>query len=336
MSMITIREVAEKAGVSSTTVSHVINTTRFVSEETRQRVLSAMQELGYRPNYLARSLRRGETHTIGLILPDSSNPFFAEIAHSIEEVAFRQGYSLILCNTEGDLEKERRYVEVLSKKQVDGMIFVAAGEQTDSLQELLRLRTPLVIVDRDLSEHLDVDTVLTDNRQGGYQATRHMIDLGHRRIACITGPSNLTPSAERVSGYAGALAEAGLPVDERLILRGDFHPRSGGEATLHLLGLEEPPTAIFACNDLMAIGALSAANEAGYPVPDRLAVIGFDDIELASHTTPPLSTIAQPRAEISQTAINLLLERINEHSQPAQRILLPGKLVIRASCGGRR
>jgi len=334
--MITIREVAEKAGVSSTTVSHVINTTRFVSEETRQRVLSAMQELGYRPNYLARSLRRGETHTIGLILPDSSNPFFAEIAHSIEEVAFRQGYSLILCNTEGDLEKERRYVEVLSKKQVDGMIFVAAGEQTDSLQELLRLRTPLVIVDRDLSEHLDVDTVLTDNRQGGYQATRHLIDLGHQRIACITGPSNLTPSAERVSGYTGALAEAGLPVDEQLILRGDFHPRSGGEATLHLLGMQVPPTAIFTCNDLMAIGALSAANEAGYPVPARLAVVGFDDIELASHTTPPLSTIAQPRAEISQTAINLLLERINEHSQPTQRILLPGKLVIRASCGGRR
>ena len=334
--MATIQEVAKKAGVSSTTVSHVINTTRFVSEETRQRVLGAMEELGYRPNYLARSLRRGETHTLGLILPDSANPFFAEIAHSIEDIAFLKGYSLILCNTEGDLEKERLYVEVLSNKQVDGMIFVAAGAQTDSLKELLRLGTPLVIVDRDLSKDLDVDTVITDNRQGGYKATHRLIDLGHRRIACITGPSNLTPSAERVSGYLDALIESGISGDEQMIVRGDFHPRSGSEATRHLLGLENPPTAIFACNDLMAIGVISAASESGYPVPDKLAVIGFDDIELASLTNPPLTTIAQPKAEICKTAIHLLLERINVRAKQAQRILIPGKMIIRASCGGQR
>ena len=168
--MPTIQEVAEKAGVSPTTVSHVVNHSRVVADETRLRVEAAMEALHYRPNALARSLRRGQTHTLGLILPDSANPFFAEIGHSIEAVAFEQGYSVILCNTEGDLDKEELYVDVLTKKQVDGMIFVAAGEQTDSLRTLLHHKLPVVVVDRDLS-NVDIDAVLTDNRQGGYLAT---------------------------------------------------------------------------------------------------------------------------------------------------------------------
>ncbi len=328
----TIHEVAQFAQVSPTTVSHVINNTRFVSPELRQRVDQAMQELGYQPNALARSLRRGQTHTLGLILPDSSNPFFAEIGHSIEASAFQLGYNMILCNTEGDLERERIYVELLSTKQVDGIIFVATGDKTDTPRDLLRRKTPLVIVDRQLTG-LDVDGVLVDNRQGGYLATRHLIDHGHRRIGCISGPSNLTPSAQRITGYRAALTDAGLAVDESLILRGDFHPHSGQEAMQALLQLPNPPTAIFACNDLMAIGALFAARSASLRVPEDVAIVGFDDIELARYTTPPLSTIAQPKKELGQVAVRLLLDRIEDQLKPAATRLLETNLVTRASCG---
>ncbi|MBI5564673.1 MAG: LacI family DNA-binding transcriptional regulator [Chloroflexi bacterium] len=331
--MPTIQEVAEKAGVSPTTVSHVINNSRVVADETRQRVEAAMEELHYRPNALARSLRRGQTHTLGLILPDSSNPFFAEIGHSIEAAAFEQGYSVVLCNTEGDLAKEALYVDVLSKKQVDGIIFVAAGEQTDSLRALLHHKLPVVVVDRDLPD-VEIDAVLTDNRQGGYLATKHLIDLGHTRIGCIAGPSHLTPSAQRVIGYRDALTEAGLPIVDDLITRGDFHPESGYLAARSLLDGPTAPTAIFACNDLMALGALRAVAEHGRRVPANFAIVGFDDIELASFTSPPLTTIAQPKSDLGRLAVQWLIERIADKARPARRELLPTRLIVRGTSGG--
>ncbi len=331
--MPTIQEVAEKAGVSPTTVSHVINKSRVVADETRQRVEAAMEELHYRPNALARSLRRGQTHTLGLILPDSANPFFAEIGHSIEAAAFDQGYSVVLCNTEGDLDKEELYVDVLTKKQVDGIIFVAAGEQSDSLRTLLHHQLPVVVVDRDLAD-AEIDAVLTDNRQGGYLATQHLIRLGHRRIGCIAGPSHLTPSAQRVTGYREALNEAGLPIDDALIMRGDFHPQSGYHAARSLLERPTAPTALFACNDLMALGALRAAAEAGRSVPGQFAIVGFDDIELASFTSPPLTTIAQPKSDLGRLAVGWLIEHIADKTRPARRELLPTRLIVRGTCGG--
>jgi len=289
-----------------------------------------MEELGYRPNALARSLRRGQTHTIGLILPDSANPFFAEISRAIEDTAFELGYSVILCNTEGNLDKEHLYMDVLSNKQVDGMIFVAAGDQTDSLQKLLRWKTPVVVVDRDLVA-VEVDAVLLDNRQGGYFATRHLIELGHRHIACITGPSHVTPSAERVIGYQLALHEANLEMDERLIERGDFHAGSGLNAALRLFDRSRQPTAVFACNDMMALGALRAAAETGRRVPEDLAVVGFDDIELASYTTPRLTTVAQPKVEMGRRAVKLLIERFADKTlAPRKEVLLP-QLIVRES-----
>jgi LacI family transcriptional regulator len=331
--MSTIREVASRAGVSSTTVSHVINNTRFVSEEVRQRVQAAMDEIGYRPNELARSLRRGETKTLGLILPDSANPFFAEIGRSIEKAAFAQGYNVILCNTDGDFDRERTYVDVLLKKQVDGLVFVATGERSDSLSQILKLKVPIVVVDRDLPD-VQLDTVLSDNYQGGYLATQYLINLGHRRIACISGPSHLTPSALRVTGYKQALLNANIPIDDRLILRGDFHPQSGWQATLELLALPDKPTAIFACNDLMAIGVLRAAAECGVQVPKELGVMGYDDIELSSYTTPALSTVRQPKVEIGQTAVRMLLERIQNKEIPPRRELLSATVIVRGTCGG--
>jgi LacI family transcriptional regulator len=328
--MTTIREVAESAGVSYATVSHVINNTRLVSPETRERVLAAMAALNYRPNALARSLRQGKTNTIGLVLPDSANPFFAEISRSIEDETFRKGYSVFLCNTELDTQRELFYVDVLSKKQVDGIIFIAAGDQADSLDFLLRRNLPVVMIDRNVP-NVELDAVLTDNQLGGLLATRHLLDLGHTRIACIAGPSSITPSAERIIGYRKALEQAGLAYDETLIVRGDYHAQSGLEITHAILRMDPRPTAIFALNDLMALGALRAAAEAGYSVPRDLAVVGYDDLELSRFTNPPLTTIAQPKKEIGVQAVNLLIDRMSQRSKPPTRLVLPPELIVRRS-----
>jgi LacI family transcriptional regulator len=325
-----MRDVAERADVSVTTVSHVINETRPVSDELRRRVLAAMDELGYQPNRLARSLRRGQTHTIGMIIPDSSNPFFAEIARGVEDTSFEHGYSVILCNSDGNLDKELLYTNLLTEKQVDGIVFVAAGLSTERIRDLQTQRTPLVVVDRDLPE-VAVDSVLTDNARGGWLATRHLIDLGHRRIACITGPSDVTPSADRVTGYRQAMREGGLPVDEALIVKGDFQYDSAYRASIQLLQLEDPPTAIFACNDLMAIAVISAAREQGRQVPGDLSVVGFDDVRLAAFANPPLTTIAQPKYEMGVVVVKMLLERMRDLGLPAHRRVFETSLQIRKS-----
>jgi LacI family transcriptional regulator len=279
---------------------------------------------------VARSLRSGKTNTSGLILPDSSNPFFAEVGRSIEDAAYKLGYSVILCNTERDQTREHFYVDVLSKKQVVGIIFVATGDQVDSLNFLLSQELPVVVVDRELP-NVEVDSVLTDNRNGGYVATQHLIELGHRRIACIAGSSRITPSAERVTGYRQALADAEIPVEESLILRGDFHPASGQAAATALLCSPHPPTAIFACNDLMALGAIRAAAKAGKRVPEDVSLVGFDDIELDSFLNPPLTTIAQPKTEIGTLAASLLTERIGNKKRPYRKTLLSTRLIVRES-----
>lgn len=328
--MTTIREVAESAGVSYATVSHVINNTRLVSPETRQRVLAAMDSLNYRPNALARSLRQGKTNTIGLVLPDSANPFFAEISRGIEDQAFKKGYSVFLCNTETDVKRELFYVDVLSKKQVDGIIFVAAGDQADSVDFLLRRKMPLVMIDRDVPT-VEADAVLTDHELGGFLATQHLLELGHTRIACIAGQSSITPSAARITGYRRALAQAGIASDESLILRGDYHAQSGMDITHSILQMDPRPTAIFALNDLMALGALRALAEAGYSVPRDMAVVGYDDLEIARFTNPPLTTIAQPKKEIGTQAVDLLVDRVSHRSRPPSRLILPPELIVRRS-----
>ena len=331
--MTTMKDVAKRAGVSVTTVSHVINETRFVSDELQRRVFDAMEELHYRPNILARSLRRGETRTIGLIVPDNSNPFFAEVARTVEDIGFENGYSVILCNTDGDLEKEKVYIDVLIAKQVDGAVFIAAGSRQEHLSELTAQGLPVVVVDRDIPQTL-ADVVLVNNEQGGYEATRHLIELGHQRIGCIAGPSELTPSAARIHGYRRALEENDLPYREELIVSGDFR-YDGGETTMEkLLSLSAPPTAVFVCNDIMAIGALRAIKRAQMQVPADLSIIGFDNIPITSATSPALTTVAQPITELGVRSMNLLLSRIR-NTRPSgdyERIILETELTIRDSC----
>jgi len=327
-----MRDVAQRAGVSISTVSHVVNETRHVSDELRGRVLAAIRELGYQPNTLARSLRRGKTHTIGMIIPDNANPFFAEVARGVEDTSFELGYSVILCNSDGDLHKELMYTSVLAEKRVDGIIFVAAGVSTEHIRALKAQRIPLVVVDRDIPG-VAVDSVLTDNARGGELATRHLLELGHRRIGCIAGPSDVTPSADRVAGYRQVLEEFGLPVDERLIVKGDFQYETGCRAMHSLLTLDNPPTAVFACNDMMAIGAIWEAFELRRHVPDEVSVVGFDDVRLASLTNPPLTTVAQPKYEMGALVTKLLVERMRDLDMPARRRVLDVSIMVRQSTG---
>ena len=328
--MIKMRDVAEHAGVSVSTVSHVINETRHVSTDTRQRVLGAMNALNYQPNRLARSLRVKKTQTIGMIVPDSSNPFFSEIARHIEDYCFEQGYSVILCNSDGDLDKELFYANVLVEKQVDGILFVAVGLSEDNILSLNAQHIPTMLVDRHIPK-LALDSVLVNNRKGGWLATEHLIERGHQRIGCITGFSGLTPSSERVMGYHQALEERGLSIDESLIVQGDFHFKSGYDRTQQLLDLKKPPTALFCGNDLMAIGAMRAAVERGLNIPDDIAFVGFDDIPIAQFMNPPLTSVTQPLKKLGRLSSQLLIDRIQQDDVEVTQHMLEVDLVVRQS-----
>lgn len=330
--MSNMRDVAIKAGVSVSTVSHVINETRFVTQETRDRVISAMDALSYQPNKLASSLRRKDkrTQTLGLLVPDSMNPFFTEALRGVEDTCFSANYNVFLCNSENLPEKELEYLEALISKQIDGIILISTGTE-DSLFLLEQHEIPTVIVDRELGQN-KYDSVTVDNQIGGQIATQYLVELNHTRIGCITGPNFLTPSAKRVHGYRKTLTDSGLSIDDSLIVHGDFRPQSGYAGMKRLFALADPPTAVFACNDLMAIGAIHAIHEHKLHVPIDISVIGYDDIMFASYTMPPLTTVAQPSYEMGLVAAEMLINRLSgTSSAPTQELLYP-TLVVRESC----
>jgi LacI family transcriptional regulator len=329
--MTTIREVAQHAQVSVATVSHVINRTRYVDPETEDRVRVAIKELSYRPNLLARSLRRRQTHTIGLIVPDNSNPYFAEVARVIEDTGFTHGYSVILCNTDWSEDRLSTYVDVLLSKQVDGLILIGSSARLDPIQQVFEAHVPVVVVERDVGD-LPVHQIMIDNRQGGYLAGQYLARLGHRRIGCVAGPGDQTPSWGRIVGFQQALADAGVSLAPEAMLPGDFRP-SGGEAAMRtLLERNLDLTAIFAANDLTAFGVINALHRAHLRVPQDVSVIGFDNIGLSAVMMPALTTIAQPAIEVGQTSVRLLLEQIaGEGGEPA-RIMLSTQLIERESC----
>jgi LacI family transcriptional regulator len=329
--VVTLKDVAEKAGVSTATVSHVINDTRYVSDELKAKVHRAMELLNYHPNAIARSLRRKRTHNIGMIVPDISYPFLGEVAKGVEDAGFERGYNVILCDSDGKLEREADYLELLQEKKVDGVIFVAAGESRSHVQALLDQGMPVVVCARQLAG-LEVDEVIADNAGAGYQATEHLIGLGYRCVGCVAGPRDLGVSSKRVDGYRRALAHHDIPMREEWIAYASFQPRGGYEAMDELLALDEPPTAVFACSDLMAIGAICAASRKGLKVPQDMAIIGCDDIALAAFTNPSLSTVAQPKYEMGVVAVEMLVARIKDRSTALQRHLLPTQLVLRDSC----
>jgi LacI family transcriptional regulator len=327
----TIKDIARRAEVSTATVSHVINETRFVSPALRERVLTAVAELDYRPNAVARSLRQKKTRTIGLIVPDNSNPFFAEVAKGVEDGGYEAGVSVILCNSDGSFDRELRYLQTLRDKQVDGVIFIATTPGTDHLAIVVEQAIPVVVFYRQVPR-LDVDTLVVDNLGGGYVATRHLIELGHERIACVAPASVDSPSALRVAGFRRALEEAGLAVAEHLIYRGDNRFAGGRDGAEHLLAAGKPFTAVFAGNDVMAVGTMRTLRQRGLRVPDNVSVVGFDGIALGDFVTPSLTTVDQPRYGAGRTALRLLLERIDDgYAGPRRDITLETRLVVRES-----
>ncbi|MFC5473612.1 LacI family DNA-binding transcriptional regulator [Paraherbaspirillum soli] len=328
--MATMKQVAEKSGVSTTTVSHVINNTRVVSEDVRQRVLTVIQEMRYVPSAVARSLKNDRTNTIGMMIPNNSNPYFAEVIQGIEDASFKLGYNIILCNSYDDPRKQLEYIRVLMEKRIDGLILVSSGSDSELTRLLADEQLPKVLVDREVTG-IAADFIEADHEQGGYLATKYLLDLGHRDIACVSGPKDLLPSRDRVTGYLRALREAGVNLHMSWLVHSDFTSQGGYTATQQLLALPNRPSAVFFGNDLMAIGGICAATEAGVRIPADLTVMGYDDIALASFSNPPLTTIAQPKHEIGELTARILVDRIMNEHLPLRRELLQPTLIVRKS-----
>lgn len=329
--MVSIRDVARRALVSVATVSHVVNGTRNVTPETAARVRQAIEELGYHPNSVARSLRRGKTHTIGLLVPDNANPFFAEVARVVEDEGFKAGYSVILCNSSGSEAREKIYIDVLLSKQVDGLILISSSTHLTGLRRVLNANVPVVAMDREIPDS-SITQIFVDQWQGGYIAGEYLAGLGHRQIAVITGPHATTSSAQRLQGFKHVLSKAGIPLDEHKVITGDFRFGGGQNAVTELFARGQTFTAVFAANDLMAIGAISALHGAGLRIPEDVSVLGFDDIPYAATAMPPITTIAQPIEELCRLSVQALIERIRFPDHPRQRTVIMPYLVVRKSC----
>ena len=327
----TIKDVAELAGVHPSTVSRVINDDSRISEKTREKVFLIIKKLGYTPNAIARGLKTKRTHTLGMLIPDITNPFFAEIARGVEDAANKNDFNIILCNTDDRLKKERTYLEILRGKRVDGLILGTAHIKDKSILELEKNNFPYILVSRNI-EGLDKNCVIVDDEAGGIMAAEYLIKLGHRRIAHITGPLKTRSALNRLKGYKLTLKKHEIEYEDELVGEGDFRIKGGYQVMKRFLKLAEPPTAIFAANDLLALGAMQAIQKKNFHIPEDFSVIGFNDIELASFIYPALTTIRQPMLEMGALAVKMLLRIIEEGEFNQRKIVLKPKLIIRKSC----
>lgn len=319
--MTTIYDVARQAQVSAATVSRVLNGRATVDPVLVERVQEAVRSLGYRRNAVARNLRRSRTMLWGLIISDIGNPFFTALARGVEDVAQAEGYSVALCNSDENPAKESQYIGVVLDEQMAGVIISPSGRGRD-VRLLIEANTPVVAIDRELRA-ATVDSVLVDNEHGAELATSHLIESGYRRIACITGPKQLSTATQRLRGYKRALAAAGLPMDESLVRYSDYREAGAFESMESLLDSETArPDAVFAANNLTTVGAMDCLVSRGVKVPGEVGFVGFDDIPWAHLVRPSLTTVAQPTYELGQTAARLLVERIKEPSRPPARVVL--------------
>ncbi|HCE3217358.1 TPA: substrate-binding domain-containing protein [Vibrio parahaemolyticus] len=330
--MATMKDIAKLAGVSTSTVSHVINKTRFVSEEISERVNNAAKELNYyAPSALARSLKVNRTKTIGMLVTTSTNPFFGEVVKGVERSCYHKGYSLILCNTEGDNERMRQSINTLLQKRVDGLILMCSsleGERIDVFERYPDI--PVVVMD--WGPMLFTSDKIQDNSlRGGYLAAKYLIDCGHTEIGCITGPLIKHQAQMRYEGYKRAMNEAGLEFNANWIIESDFECEGGYQAFKKMAERGTLPSSIFVSNDMMAMGVINAANELGIKVPDDFSIIGYDDIHIAKFMSPSLTTIHQPKYRLGQAAVETLVRRLDDKSNEAQVVQLEPTLVVRNS-----
>ena len=331
--MATIRDVAKRAGVAPITVSRVINNSVSVSPETRERVKDAIQELGYVPNRLARSLRLKRTNTLALVVTDITNPFWTTVARGVEDAAQDAGFTVILCNTDESEAKQEQYLDVLLQKRVDGILLVPARSSAEQVECVQKQDMPLVVLDRRVCSD-QVDVVRGDSEEGACQLVRHLLSLGHRRIAVLSGPKDVSTAEDRVIGYRKALTEAGVEVRADWVLYGRFSKESGYEMTQQVLATSPRPTALFAGNNFIAIGALRALRDAGLRVPEDISVVAFDDLMADLAVEPFLTVVDQPSYEMGRQAADLLLARLSgSASDGYQEIVLPTRLTVRRSSG---
>jgi LacI family transcriptional regulator len=330
----TIRDVASRANVSVNTVSRVLNNKGEISQQTKERVLDAIRDLNFRPNTFARSLQGKQSLTIGQIVTDCINPNNAQQIRAVQNVTARQGYSVLLVDTNEQAEREIAAVDIMVEKFVDGFLITPLQYDNKHLARLHKEgRVPFVLTNRAIDELADVDTVLHNNYAGAYAATQHLIGLGHRRIAYLTARRQVWTVEQRLLGYKAALNEAELLYNEELVVQINLSLESAFEATKYLLTLppNRRPTAIFAYNDFMAVGVIKALKEAGVKVPDDMALVGYDDIIYAQFLEIPLTTVRQPTQKLGEVAAEVLLERIARRDTEVKRIVLEPELIIRAS-----
>ncbi|MEU9336796.1 LacI family DNA-binding transcriptional regulator [Streptomyces sp. NPDC048290] len=325
-----IKDVAAVAGVSVATVSRVLNAHPSVSAGARARVLTAVESLGYRPNAVARSLRTDQTRTFGLVIPDVLNPYFTELARSVEEEARTLGYSVIIGNAGERPTVQDHHIRTLLDRRIDGLLVAPADGGSALLADAARGGTPMVFVDRWIPG-VDVPVVRSDGRAAVRELVGHLRGLGHRRVAIIAGPATTTTGSERVDAFRAAMAGYGLPVPDAYVGQGDFQAGSGRRATERFLALDEPPEVVFCADNPTALGALDAVRAARLRVPEDIALVAFDDIRWFVHTDPPITAIAQPTGALGRAAVRALVE-LREGRRP-QSVTLPARLVVRRSCG---
>jgi LacI family transcriptional regulator len=312
-------------------VSYVLNGgPRGVSPETKARVLAAIEQLGYRPNGIARSLRMNRTMTLGLVVPDNANPFFAELARAIEEASYARGFTLLIGNAAEDDERQSSYVRTFLARQVDGLFLVPAHGPVGCLDDLRRSGTPWVSLDRQIPG-AGAPAVLVDNRGGAYAATRHLIAHGRRRIACLAGPQDVMPATDRVAGWRDALAEEGVRPSAMQVWHSPFGRRAGYLAALKMLSGTEKPDALFVASDEQALGVLRAVAELGLKCPADVAIASFDGIAATAYAVPALTTMAQPFGDMGRAALTHLLGQMSGEGGPTD--VLPVALTTRGSCG---
>lgn len=324
-----IKDVARKAGVSISTVSRVVNDSKAVRPKTKERVLKAIEELGYKPNAIARSLKIKNTKTIGIMIPDISNQFFPEVVRGVEDVANMYEYNIFLCNTDMDREKEIQYFNALEEKQVDGLIFMGNNIPEELGKRFETCDIPIVLIGTDYG---DLPSVTINNAQASKDVVNYLIKKGHESIAMITGKAyDPIVGVARKNGYIEALEEAEIAYNEELIIEGGYRFKSGYEGAKKLLSLKNPPTAIFVASDEMAIGVMRAALEKGVVIPDELAIVGFDNIDMAGKLYPSLSTVAQPMYEMGAIGMRVLTKILNDETLENRKVVLNYSFVERES-----
>ncbi|MGO0062297.1 catabolite control protein A [Brevibacillus fluminis] len=328
---ITIYDVAREAGVSMATVSRVVNGNPNVKPTTRKKVLAAIERLGYRPNAVARGLASKKTTTVGVIIPDISSLFFSELARGIEDIATMYKYNIILCNSDNRLEKELQLINTLLEKQVDGLLFLGSEIKEDHLQTLSTAAVPVVLAATRDADNI-LPSVTIDHFQAAYDATKALIDRGHKRVAILSGPkTDPLGGLLRFEGYKQALADSGIALDEELVRSGSYWYETGLRNMNEFLKLDNPPTAVFAANDEVAIGAIHAIQDAGKSVPGDIEIIGHDNIRLAEMVRPKLSTVVQPMYDIGAVAMRLLTKYMNNEHVEEHVVLLPHRIEYRQS-----